>query len=133
METNAIFSRSYSSTCFMKWGLISIWYSETFARHCFREIFYTPIIYAHAMMALIWSTEACINTFPPVSNAFFMNRLDNLKYFLASSSVLFSKSIFRYSKYLVFLVYYLEVTFSICVIPRSKRCLDLRPVMKLPK
>ena len=57
----------------------------------------------------------------------------SLKNFLASYSVVFFRSILQNLKYLFLFVYSLQVTFKICVIPKSNKCLAFNPLTKLPK
>ena len=133
IETNAIFYKSYASNCFKKCGLISTFEWASLARHCFNDIFNIPIRYADAIVAPIYKTEQCTNTFPPWSRASLMNLFVNLKNFFASYSVVFLRSTVQYLKYWSLFVYYLQVTFNIWVIPVSIRCLALRPVTKFPK
>lgn len=63
---------------------------------------------------------------------FLIKRLDILKNFLASSSELSCKSMFKYSKYLPRFVYSFEVTFKICVIPDYSKYFVLSPETKSP-
>jgi hypothetical protein len=52
---------------------------------CLKEIFSTPIKYPSVIIAASCKTEECMNTFPPCSMAFLMNRFESLKNFFASS------------------------------------------------
>ena len=132
IETNAIFSRSYTYNCFMKWGIISKSPFITICNDCFKGILQIPIKYPIAITAPSCKAEEWIKTFPPSFKVFLINLLEILKNFLASSSELLCRSIFKYSKYCFLFVYYLEVTLRIWVIPASKRYFVFNPETKSP-